>query len=271
MSAPGGRALLKLLQLVDLGAASQEPGGMCVVWTCACVRVSPCMCVYTASVRSCARVCRCLHPRVCAHMRMEDTHSAHQPPAALTYNYTNHSLPAGSFVWRPAQRLKSSPHAPTLQEKVSAPRRWKFSFFSLFVQRHPLHNILLLRNLTVASTANSREQGVGMGQQLLIQVLGRLLSTTEIFWSRTWAVPCVGLRGSPEQVHPRPPKPLGPPEGHGCRVPAFAPSWTQSGLLPSLSSPAADPHPPPPGLLVWAERVCPEGHLGMWTPDGIAS
>lgn len=132
MSAPGGRALLKLLQLVDLGAASQEPGGMCVVWTCACVRVSPCMCVYTASVRSCARVCRCLHPRVCAHMRMEDTYSAHQPPAALTYNYTNHSLPAGSFVWRPAQRLKSSPHAPTLQEKVSAPRRWKFSFFSLF-------------------------------------------------------------------------------------------------------------------------------------------
>lgn len=55
-SAPGGRALLKLFQPVDLGAVSREPGCVCVVWTCArvctqrlCahVHVSPSVCVCT--------------------------------------------------------------------------------------------------------------------------------------------------------------------------------------------------------------------------------
>lgn len=119
-----------------------------------------------------------------------------------------------------------------------------------------------------------------MGQQL-IQVLGRLLSITEIFWSRTWALPCVGLKGSPEQVHPRPPKPLGPAEAHGCRVPAFAPSWAQSGLPPSSSSHATDPPPPPRAACVGRERVSrrTSGHVGpdwhrllrlspTWDPTG---
>ena len=86
-----------------------------------------------------------------------------------------------------------------------------------------------------------------MGEQLLIQVLGRLLSITEIFWSRTWALPCVGLRRSSEKVRPCPPQPLGPPnKATGAEFPHLPHrGHSLDSHPPSLPTPLT--RCPPPG------------------------
>lgn len=61
----------------------------------------------------------------------------------------------------------------------------------------------------------------------------------------------------------------GPPQqGHGCRVPTFAPSWAQSGLPPSKSSHAADPLPAPWGCSCGLRGCVQKDIRARGPPDG---
>ena len=108
-----------------------------------------------------------LHPRVRAHTCVVDTLTQlPQPPSSPDLQLNEQHSPSRFVCLDTSSEAgeQSTPRTPTLGQKVSPPRRQTFFFFSLFVQRHPLHNILLMKNLTIARAANPREKGGGDGR-----------------------------------------------------------------------------------------------------------